>query len=206
MWKCRLNDTEPSIGCKQFLGVEWMYCAGFEPSVSRKCQRQSRQWAARPPVWQVVGSFSRSDRCLFTIEGTGINVCQTALWWSLSLCVFLTISTFYVLAIPEHYETFRRNWISESLLLSSRGGTLPGVLMEDSWTSQLLPSLRKMFWKVASRILGSAAHPMNYAWHCLAKEIKGQFDKRCETVILSRVESQSGHTRKPKCEPTLYHV
>lgn len=180
MWKCQLRDTKHSFGCKQFIGVEWMYCAGLVPSVSRQRQQQNHQWAARPSVWQLLGRSSRSDWCLYTIGSTGINVCQTVLWRSLCLCVFLHIPTFYVLVIPPHYATFHHNWIGEMWPLNSDRGTFPAVLLEDSSTSRHLPILKKTekkhrdredlarCLKGAGRILGSAAHPMNvFLKHCI---------------------------------------
>lgn len=157
-----------------------LYCAGLVPSVSRQRQQQNHQRAARPSVWQLLGRSSRSDWCLYTIGSTGINVCQTVLWRSLCLCVFLHISTFYVLVIPPHYATFHHNWIGEMWLLNSDRGTFPPVLLEDSSTSRHLPILKKTekkhrdredlarCLKGAGRILGSAAHPMNvFLKHCI---------------------------------------
>lgn len=133
MWKCQLRDTKHSFGCKQFIGVEWMYCAGLVPSVSRQRQQQNHQWAARPSVWQLLGRSSHSDWCLYTIGSTGINVCQTVLWRSLCLCVFLHIPTFYGLVVPPHYATFHHNWIGEMWLFNS-GGSVRGFLDQSALT------------------------------------------------------------------------
>lgn len=120
---CRIDVGMPASWHWTFLWLQAVYWCGVNV-LCRTCTI-SKETASTAEssvclsVWQLLGWPSHSDWCLYTIESTGINACQTVLLRSLCLGVFLHIFTFYVLVIPPHYATFRRNWISEIWLLNS---------------------------------------------------------------------------------------